>query len=186
MTYISYDVETDGPIPGKHSMLSLGAVAFDEQGKELGSFQENFKHLTGAIEDPDTMEWWSRNQEAYEEATKDTVLCEAGMLRFKIWLQQFPKPWVGVAYPSGFDHTFLYWYSHMFLGYAVLGMSTLDIKSYATAVLKIPFKKTVKKNMPKEWFIGCGKHTHRAVDDAREQGELFLNMLRANQDDIEN
>jgi hypothetical protein len=31
--------------------------------------------------------------------------------------------------------------------------------------------------MPRSWF-GSGRHTHRALDDAIEQGELFCNVLR--------
>jgi len=27
--YVSVDIESDGPIPGPHSLLSLGAAAFD-------------------------------------------------------------------------------------------------------------------------------------------------------------
>ena len=43
--YFSIDVETDGPIPGPNSLLSLGAVALDNQGNELGTFYRNFKTL---------------------------------------------------------------------------------------------------------------------------------------------
>jgi hypothetical protein len=34
----------------------------------------------------------------------------------------------------------------------------------------------VKRNMPKRWF-GPEPHTHVALDDAIEQGELFCNMI---------
>ncbi len=37
---------------------------------------------------------------------------------------------------------------------------------------------STKRNMPRAWF-GPGRHTHVALDDAIEQGELFCNMLRA-------
>ena len=30
--YVSVDIEADGPIPGAHSMLRLGAAAFDAEG----------------------------------------------------------------------------------------------------------------------------------------------------------
>ena len=31
MSYIMVDIESDGPIPGDYSMISLGAVVVDEQ-----------------------------------------------------------------------------------------------------------------------------------------------------------
>ena len=39
-----------------------------------------------------------------------------------------------------------------------------------------PYRQCVKKNMPKRWFPAT-KHTHVAVDDATEQGEMFMNIL---------
>ena len=36
--YVSVDIEADGPIPGDFSMLSLGAVAFNDDGEEIDSF----------------------------------------------------------------------------------------------------------------------------------------------------
>ena len=41
-TYVVCDIEADGPIPGPHSMLSLGAVAVNKNGKQLGAFEINF------------------------------------------------------------------------------------------------------------------------------------------------
>ena len=41
--YVSIDIESDGPVPGLNSMLSLGAVAFDPVGKVLSKFQRNMK-----------------------------------------------------------------------------------------------------------------------------------------------
>ena len=42
--YVSVDVETDGPIPGPHSMLSLGAVAMlpndNIDHREIGCFRD--------------------------------------------------------------------------------------------------------------------------------------------------
>ena len=34
--YISVDVETDGPAPGIHSMLSIGAAAYNAWGQRVG------------------------------------------------------------------------------------------------------------------------------------------------------
>ncbi len=38
--YVTIDVEADGPVASKHSMLSIGSVA-DAAGSVLGSCQQN-------------------------------------------------------------------------------------------------------------------------------------------------
>ena len=53
--YVSVDVETDGPIPGVHSMLSLGAAAFDAEWSPRGTWSANLEPLPEAAEDPRTM-----------------------------------------------------------------------------------------------------------------------------------
>lgn len=62
--YISCDVETDGPIPGANSMLSLGAVAFAPNRDQLGTFSVNLVELSGAAPDPKTEAWWATQPEA--------------------------------------------------------------------------------------------------------------------------
>ena len=43
--YISTDVETDGPIPGPHSMLSFASAAFLADKTLLGTFSANLETL---------------------------------------------------------------------------------------------------------------------------------------------
>src|SRR5262249_54223322 len=88
------------------------------------------------------------------------------------------KP-VFVAYPAGYDFLFVYWYLMRFAGESPFSHSALDIKSYAMAVLKIEYRESVKRNMPRRWFDPM-RHTHVALDDALEQGALFCNMLADN------
>jgi hypothetical protein len=180
--YFSLDVETDGPSPGEFSMLSLGCVAFDWGGNELSSFTDNLTrlHMHG---DPDTMAWWRTQPDAWEAATKDPELPSIVMSNFVEWVERTSnlgpgssgKP-VALAYPAGFDWTFVYWYLRKFAGRSPFGFQCLDLKSFAAAKLGTPFRNTSKKTMPREWFKGLPAHTHKAVDDAREQGLLFFRM----------
>lgn len=41
--YISTDVETDGPIPGPHSMLSIGSTAYTADKILVSTFSANLK-----------------------------------------------------------------------------------------------------------------------------------------------
>jgi hypothetical protein len=88
------------------------------------------------------------------------------------------KP-VFVAYPAGFDFLFVYWYLMRFVGESPFSHSALDMKTYAMALLKIGYRDSTKRNMPRDWFDKL-PHTHVALDDAIEQGALFCNMLKAN------
>jgi len=180
--YVSVDVETDGPIPGPHSMLSLGAAAFTDDREVLGEFEVCLEELDGAKGHPDTMTWWGKQpKEIWEACRKDAQPPQLAMQRFVNWVNELAakhnvKP-VCVAYPAGFDWLFVYWYIVRFGQESPFSFSCLDIKSYASAKLGLPYRQSTKKNMPKRWFEDLPPHTHRAVDDAKEQGLLFLNML---------
>lgn len=175
--YISVDIETNGPIPGPYSMLSLGAVAFDAEGNELGSFPRNFHTLVNAGEHPETMEFWNKNPQAYEETRKNLVYPADGMQDFNKWVKKFNGIPVFTAYPAGFDFTWVYWYLIAFCQESPFSFSALDIKSYVAGLTGKPYRQCTKKNMPKRWFPAA-KHSHIAIEDAREQGLLFINILK--------
>lgn len=173
--YFSTDIESDGPCPGLNSMLSYASVVFNENGEEIANYSDNLFTLPDAVVDPKTKEFWDNNPKAYEETRKNLQVPRLSMQRYVLWVKQFTNP-IFVAYPSGFDFTFIYWYTLTFTGECPFGFSALDIKSYASAKLNTNFKQTVKKNFPKEWKTGLPKHTHKAIDDAREQGLMFFRM----------
>lgn len=50
--YVSTDVETDGAIPGPHSMLSLGSAAYTADKQLLTTSSANFDTLDGAQAHP--------------------------------------------------------------------------------------------------------------------------------------
>jgi hypothetical protein len=97
------------------------------------------------------------------------------MDRFSGWVRKYPRP-TGLCYPAGFDFPWVYYYCHRFMGNSPFGFQALDIKSYAAAVLKVPYRDATKKNMPREWFEGLPRHTHDGRDDAIEQGMLFFKI----------
>jgi hypothetical protein len=176
--YISTDVETDGPIPGPHSMLSFASAAFTADKQMLATFSANLHTLPDAQPHPDTMAWWEKNQAAYD-ATRTKLEDPAdAMTRYVDWLEGFPrgKP-VFVAYPAGFDFLFVYWYLIRFAGRSPFSHSALDMKTLAMAALGCEYRNATKRNMPRAWFDQGLPHTHVALDDAIEQGHLFCNML---------
>jgi len=44
----------------------------------------------------------------------------------------------------------------------------------------VSFQATSRTYLPKRWFDADLPHTHVALDDAREQGAMFCNMLAEN------
>jgi DNA polymerase III alpha subunit (gram-positive type) len=179
--YISVDIETNGPIPGPYSMLSLGAVAFDSEGNEIDEFTVNLKELEGAREHPATMKWWATQpKEVWEAARKGAKSPDEAMNAFYDWIMKYRQDnlWpVMVAAPAGFDFTFLNWYFHLFVGNSPTKFNCVDMRSYIMAARKVKFHKTQKRYWPKRWFPEQ-KHTHVALDDAREQGHVFMNALK--------
>lgn len=178
--YISTDVESDGPIPGPHSMLSFASAAYTADKKLIGTFSANLETLDGAKAHPETARWWATQPEAWAACRNDLQQPEAAMRAYVAWIKGLDGKPVFVAYPAGFDFLFVYWYLMRFVGESPFGHSALDIKTYAMAVLKTGYRDSTKRTMPREWFDPL-PHTHVALDDAIEQGALFCNMLRHNQ-----
>lgn len=176
--YVSTDVEMDGPIPGKYSMLSLGAAAFSHDKKLIDTFTVNFELLPGAITDPEIMQWWDTQPAAWHACRLDPQPPEAAMREFARWIEKLPGAPIFVAYPVGSDFLFVQWYFHTFIGSSPFGYRALDVRSYAMAALKKPYGDSGKSQMPKSW-LDSKPHTHVALDDAIAQGHLFCNMLNA-------
>ena len=175
--YVSVDVETDGPIPGPHSMLSLGAAAYSADKTLVSTFSVNLETLPGAQAHPKTAEWWAKQPAAWAACRQDPQPPAEAMANFARWTRSLGGLPVFVAYPAGFDFMFVYWYLIKFVGESPFSHSALDIKTFAMAVLKIDYRQSTKRNMPKRWFEDL-PHNHIALDDAIEQGALFCNMLQ--------
>lgn len=178
--YVSTDVETDGPIPGVNSMLSFASAAYLTDKTLLGTFSANLESLPDAKSDPKTMAFWSTEPIAWAAARQDLQHPQQAMQNYLSWLKNLPGKPVLIGFPVAFDFMFIYWYLMRYVGESPFSFSALDIKTYAMAMLKTPYRKTIKREMPSHWFDKQFPHTHIALDDALEQGSLFCNMLEEN------
>lgn len=178
--YVVTDIESDGPCPGLHSMLSFGSCAVNENGEELGVFSANLKLLEGSIPDPDTMDFWKQNPKAWGATRIDPIDPAVAMKSYVSWiesLKQYGKP-IFAGEPAGFDFTYVYWYLLRFGCGKPFSHSALDIKTLAMAALKCNYADAVKRNFPRRWFNPLAKHTHVAIDDAREQAYILIQILK--------
>ena len=182
--YVSTDVETDGPIPGPHSMLSFASAAYLADKTLVDTFSANLERLPGAEGHPRTLRWWATQPEAWKTCRTGTRPPAAVMPEYDRWVRALPGKPVFVAYPAGFDFTFVYWYLMRFAGESPFSFAALDVKTYAMALLKKPYRQSSKRNMPRRWFDDL-PHSHVALDDAIEQGALFCNMLAENLEEAE-
>jgi hypothetical protein len=123
------------------------------------------------------MRWWATQGAAWRACRENPRPAAEVMGEYLAWLRRLPGRPVFVAYPAGFDFMYVCWYLHRFTGQNPFGWVALDIKTYAMAMLKTNFRETVKSRMPPRWFDPDLPHTHKALDDAIEQGALFCNML---------
>ena len=175
--YCSTDIEADGPIPGKYSMLSLACSAGRFKNGKLevvDEFSRNLERLPGAEEHPDTMNFWSGFPDAYNATRIDTVDPEIAMKEFSEWLKGLPGKTILTTWPGGYDFMWVVWYLHYFTGSCPLGITEYNMKTAAKIALRHNRLSTVNKsNMPSKWFENAPKHSHIALDDAREQLMLF-------------
>ena len=73
---------------------------------------------------------------------------------------------------------FIHWYFIHFLEHDPFGISDWDIKAYYSGLMRKRFWwETAKKQLEKE-FLSKLPHTHNALDDAREQAEIFQRLRK--------
>jgi hypothetical protein len=175
-TIIAVDIESDGPIPGASSMLALGAVALDWGEKELGAFEVHLEQWPGAIPFKSTMDWWAKQPEAWAHLQTDRVDPSTAMHRFIQWVKPF-EPVIYLCGPVGFDFTFVRFYAVQYGN--KFPHNAIDLRSYMMgATGSDEYYGNAKGKIRTLTGMDRIKHTHHAVDDARELGKYFFALRR--------
>lgn len=172
-TYISVDVETSGPVPGKYNLLSLGACVVGRP--EVAFYVELRPISEGAL--PEALEVAGISAERLAESGRDPA---RAMGEFRAWVvraSEGRRP-VFVGFNAGFDWSFVNWYFYAFLGDNPFGIGALDIKAYYMGFSGCAWGDTTSSKLPRE-FQPDSPHTHNALDDARAQAEIFAKLLAA-------
>lgn len=175
---ISIDAEFTGPIPGRNSMISFGACAYDNSGTELSSFKVNICELVGSVRDADTMHWWGKFPAAWTQATENPLQPEIAMRRFEAWMKELGGTPKLMGWPYSADFLFVYWYYVMFLECSPpFGFDGIDIKSYALAKLGLNNLADVSRGLVREVLgIPDTPYSHDPLDDARDQAALYFGL----------
>ena len=186
LIYCFVDIEVDGPAPGANSMLALGAVAFDEDGRELDAFEVNLETLEGASGAEDVMRWWRTQPDAWTHVRRDAVPPAKGMGSCLSWLESLGPELALAAHPLLFDGIWLDWYLRRFCDAAAFGGpfrvrcpfvgAGVDVPSYVQAALNLEYFR-VRPDYPPD-LLGDVPHTHKPIDDARGHAALYFSARR--------
>lgn len=165
MSYFSVDVEADGPIPHRYSMVCFGAVLIEP------ALDRTFYGKAAPISakwDPKALAVSGITRDEHELFPSPAV----EMLRFENWLKANSngRP-VFVSDNPAFDWQWINYYFHEFRGANPFGFSARRIGDLycglkRDAGLNTEWKRTLRKT----------RHTHNPVDDAMGNAEAVLAM----------
>ncbi|KXK08604.1 MAG: hypothetical protein UZ21_OP11001000595 [Microgenomates bacterium OLB22] len=169
--YISVDVETDGPIPGDYSLLSIGACVVYEPDR---LFYITLKPLsTDYLPDALAVSGLDRDR-----LMQDGIDPSDGIKSFVRWVRNVShgaRP-VFVGFNATFDWMFIHWYCIHFAGMNPFGIAGWDIKAYYAGLTNVSLWADAGKKKMDPRFLSALPHTHNALDDAKEQAEMFRKL----------
>jgi hypothetical protein len=205
--YFSIDVEASGPIPGPWWMPSFGVCPTDDLNDGfkalLKPLDVNFPLMGGIVKDdvPGAMKVVAQGTDGFEwdpeEADEDNCInlydhyAEVGehprvaFTNLKYWMHERGRKLGYRAYvvgaPLSFDFMWLYWYYQFVMGeMPEFGFSGLDMRSYFMGMHGEKGLKANKRRYKKHYPTNI-PHTHDPLDDAREQGDIWQQMVTARQ-----
>ena len=163
MSLIVVDVEADGPVPGKYSMVCFGAVLVEP------SLERTFYGRTRPVSDR-----WLPEALAVSGFTRQEHLSfddpREVMERFEAWIEESSKGRPVFASDNlAFDWQFVNWYFHEFLGRNPFGWSGRRIGDLYCGMVKDGYAgwKHLRKT----------PHDHHPVNDAKGNAEALLAMI---------
>ena len=151
--FVMVDVESDGPVPGLYSMVSMGAVivernldrTFYAQMSPISStYQEEALKVSGFT----------------REQTLGFEIASFAMIKFDNWIREnnLAKNCIFISDNNGFDWGFVNYYCWKYLGYNPFGFSSRNLNDLYKGLNKDMFASFK--------FLRTTKHTHNALDDA--------------------
>lgn len=161
---ICVDVESDGAIPHKYSMVCFGAVIVEP------SLTKTFYGKTKPIS-----ELWNPESLAISGFSREEHLAfddpKEVMDKFRDWIKENCKgrP-IFISDNNGYDFAWINWYFHWYLGENPFGYSSRRIGDLYCGLVKDGFAKW--KHLRKTF------HSHNPVDDCRGNSEVLLEIQK--------
>jgi DNA polymerase III epsilon subunit-like protein len=171
---VSVDIETAGPYPARYAMLSIGACLICDPQRsfyvELKPDRDDFdEHALG-------ISGFSLQELKISGENPGDAL-----RAFAKWLQaNIADQPILVAFNAPFDWMFINDYFHRYLGSNPFGHSAIDIKALFLGHSGGEWKQTAMNTVNLE--LGLDKPlSHHALEDARDQAQLFLRIIERSQ-----
>ena len=170
--YISVDVETAGPHPGRFALLSIGACVVSNLDRSLylelqpdcHAYEQQALEISGL---------------SLETLAEDGIPAEEAMRQFDNWLSANTPPDekpVFVAFNAAFDWMFINEYFYKYLGHNPFGHSALDIKALYMGATGVGWEETSHNAVSQQ--LGLPPHLeHHALQDALDQAIIFRKIL---------
>lgn len=190
--WLSFDVEATGPVPGLHSMLSIGVVAFLDNGigapGEIDDFTRNLRVLDDTTWDPDTVKnFWNGHLAELGVAERSPSEPADAMHDLVAWCRSLRLDYpnaehIWSAWPLAFDLAFLRYYMQRFQKakweslYGHERFTGFDMMSHASALRGGTWPMR-SKHLPASWLEPPNPRPHVALDDARWQGQVLARMV---------
>lgn len=167
MSFIVVDVEADGPVPDKYSMVCFGAVIVEP------TLSKTFYGQLAPISSKWIPEALAVSGFSREEHIK-FPRAEYVMNQFAKWIKEnsVGNP-IFISDNNCFDWQWINYYMHVFTGGNPFGHSGRRIGDlYCGMKMDASLNHEWKKNLRKT------KHTHHPVDDAKGNAEALLAMKK--------
>lgn len=186
MDYFSVDVESSGPAPGIHNLLSIGVTHVRRHGGRYVLFDDFYLEVKPVFPKFEAAAMRICGLDA-ERLRLEGTEPEEAMGRLSEWVRAQQKnikdrP-VFVAQNAPFDWMFIAWY----FAYAEVpnpfGHSALDMKPLSMGKLGLSWVETSLKNIASKLDDVAERDTanlHHAGHDARYQAEVFAALMNLN------
>jgi DNA polymerase III epsilon subunit-like protein len=182
--FFSVDVETDGPIPGPYSMLSIGLVTagrfdgrrFESLIKQPDTFYREVRPISELFV-PAALEVSGLDR---ERLSKEGAEPRDAMTDARKWVLDRAgddRP-VLTGFPLMFDWLFSYWYFERFAegGSPFDHSAGLDMKTMYQQKAAVTTSDASLRALP-DALQTTRAHTHNALDDALRQAEIFVRLF---------
>lgn len=164
MSYIVVDVESDGAIPHKFSMVCFGAVIVEP------TLSKTFYGKTKPISNewnPEALAVSGFSREQHLEFDSPRAV----MLQFESWIlaNSIGKP-IFITDNPAYDWSFINYYFHYYLGRNPFGFSARRIGDLYCGM--------VKDSTARWKWLRKTKHDHHPVNDAKGNAEALLEIKK--------
>jgi len=167
MSYIVVDVEADGEIPSKFSMVCFGAVLVEPSLTK--TFYGKVKPVSKEY-NPESLAISGFSREEHENFDEPKEV----MIKFDEWLRTNAKgkP-IFISDNLAFDWQWINYYFHFFLGRNPFGFSGRRIGDLYCGM-------KMDSSLNREWkrLMRKTKHDHNPVNDAKGNAEALLGMKK--------